>query len=474
MAQDLTVSSDWLDDAVRVDAEAPRNASWSAARFARSSELARRAHAVIPGGCHTYAKGDDQYPVLAPGFIRRGVGSHVWDVDGNEFIEYGLGNRAVGLGHAWPEVIEAARHALDDGCNFTRPATIEVECAETFLDLIRTQDMVKFCKNGSDATSGAVRLARAYTGRNLIACCADHPFFSVDDWFIGTTPMNAGIPEATQALTLTFRYDDIIDAKSLFERHPGQIAALILEAARAVEPSAGYLSALKELCHENGALLIIDEMITGFRWHVGGAQQLYGIEPDLSCFGKALGNGFSVSALAGKREIMRLGGLDHTDRPRVFLLSSTHGAETHALAAAMASMKIYKREPVIEHLHRQGQRLAEGAGEAIRRHGLSDFVKILGRTCCMHYATLDRDGKPHQAFRSLFLQETIRRGVLIPSLVVSFAHSEEDIDRTVDAIDGALAIYKQAIESGVERFLVGRPSQIVYRRYNTAGARSDA
>ncbi len=200
--------------------------------FTRSRAMQRRAHDLIPGGCHTYAKGDDQYPVLAPGFIARGEGCHVWDADGNEYIEYGLGNRAVTLGHAYPSVVEAARRELSNGCNFTRPSTLEVACAEQFLGMIGGAEMVKFCKNGSDATSAAIRLARAATGRDMIAICGDHPFFSVDDWFIGTTPMDAGIPEAIRRLTLAFHYNDLAGVEALFDAHPGQIAAVILEAAR--------------------------------------------------------------------------------------------------------------------------------------------------------------------------------------------------------------------------------------------------
>lgn len=436
-------------------------------RFDGSDELRRRAHALIPGGAHTYAKGDDQYPLLSPGFIARGAGCRVWDVDGNEYIEFGMGNRAVGLGHAHPAVIEAALAAMRGGTNFVRPHRIEVECAETFLDIVHGADMVKFCKDGSDATSAAMRLARAHTGRDMIAICADHPFFSTDDWFIGTTPMNAGIPEATWQLTATFRYGDLASARALFDAHPGRIAALILEASRGDDPPPAYLHDLRKLCHDNGALLVLDEMITGFRWHLGGAQALYGFEPDLSCFGKALGNGFSVSALAGKREIMELGGLRQCERPRVFLLSTTHGAETHALAAAIATMNVYRTEPVIEHLHRQGARLRAGITEAAARHGVSAQVKLVGRDCCLAFATLDEAGAPSQAFRSLLLQETIRRGVLAPSLVVSLAHGDDDIDRTIDAFDGALAVYARALADGVDRHLVGRPSEVVFRRFNT-------
>lgn len=438
-------------------------------RFETSERLRQRARDLIPGGSHTYAKGEDQYPLLAPGFIRRGRGCHVWDVDGNKYIEYGMGNRAVGLGHAYEPVLEAVERVLHDGCNFTRPAEIEVECAETFLEMIPGAEMVKFCKDGSDATSGAVRLARAHTGRDLIACCADHPFFSTDDWFIGTTAMNSGIPETVRRLTVTFRYNDIASVRDLFAAHPRKIAALILEPARVDDPKDGFLHEVQRLCHENGALFILDEMITGFRWNNGGAQTLYGVVPDLSCFGKALANGFSVSALAGKREYMRLGGLEHTDRPRVFLLSTTHGAETHSLAAAIATMRTYRNEPVIDHLCRQGSTLKEAIEEAVRRHGLSDHFKVVGRPACLAYATLDRNGQPSQAFRTLFLQETIRRGVLMPSLVVSYTHDDAAVTQTVEAVDGALSVYAAALEDGVDRFLVGRPSQLVYRRFNQTG-----
>lgn len=441
-------------------------------RFPKSVRLQERARALIPGGSHTYAKGEDQYPLLAPGFIERGSGCRVWDTDGNEYIEYGMGNRAVGLGHAYPTVLRAVEEALVGGSNFTRPARIEVDCAETFLELIDAE-MVKFCKDGSDATSGAVRLARAYTGRDLVACCADHPFFSTDDWFIGTTPMCSGIPEAVRNLTMAFRYNDIASVKDLFDRHPGKLAALILEPSRGDDPEEGFLHAVQRLCKENGALLILDEMITGFRWHASGAQKLYGITPDLATFGKALANGFSVSALCGKREYMRLGGLEHTDRPRVFLLSTTHGAETHALAAAIANMRTFRNEPVVEHLHRQGEKLQAGIGEAARRHGVDGHFKVVGRACCLAYATLDPAGKPSQAYRSLFLQETIRRGVLMPSLVVSYTHDDDAIMKTIEAVDGALEVYAQALESGTDRYLLGRPSQPVFRRYNKSDERAE-
>ncbi|NNE34757.1 MAG: glutamate-1-semialdehyde 2,1-aminomutase, partial [Rhodothermales bacterium] len=394
-----------------------------------------------------------------------GKGCHVWDVDGNEYIEYGMGCRAVTLGHAYPSVIEAARKELELGSNFTRPAPIEVTCAEELLGMIEGADMVKFAKNGSDVTTAALKLARAHTGRAKIALCGDHPFFSVDDWFIGTTAINAGIPESIKSLSLTFRYDDIADLRALFDRHPGEIAAVILEAAKYSDPSEGYLQAVKDLCHERGAVFILDEIITGFRWDNGGAQKVYGVVPDLAAFGKTLANGFSVSALVGKRSLMELGGLYH-DRERVFLLSTTHGGETHALAAAIATMRTYRQEPVIETLNRQGERLRSGLEQVIARHGVQGHVNILGRPSCLVFATLDAAGNRSQWFRALLMQELIRRGVLGPSLIVSYSHSDEDIDRTIDAFDGALPIYARALADGVDDYLVGHPTQVVYRKFN--------
>lgn len=434
-------------------------------RFNRSNLRQEKCHSLIPGGCHTYAKGDDQYPELAPAYLVRGEGCHVWDVDGNEFIEYGMGLRAVTLGHAYSPVVEAAYRQMLLGSNFTRPATIEMECAEQLLSLITTAEMVKFAKNGSDATSAAVRLARAYTDRDLVAVCADHPFFSFDDWFIGATPMKCGIPKNIRALTLKFHYNDLASVRALFDAYPGQIACLMLEPATTVEPMPDFLRKLQTLCHEKGALLVLDEMITGFRWHLGGGQACYGVEPDLSTFGKALGNGFSVSALAGKREIMKRGGLGH-DRERIFLLSTTHGAETHSMAAAIATMKIYEREHVVEYLYGQGNALAAGIQKSVIEHGLTEHFGLLGRPCNLVYATLDELKQPSQAYRALFMQETIKRGILMPSMVVSFSHTDVDIQRTVDAVDGALAVYRKALDEGIDKYLIGRPVKPVFRTFN--------
>ncbi len=433
--------------------------------FSKSNELRRRAHAAIPGGCHTYAKGDDQFPELSPGFIARGEGCRVWDVDGNGFIEYGMGLRSVGLGHAFPPVVDAVRESLSLGTNFSRPHALEVECAEALLGVVKSADMVKFTKDGSTATSAAVKLARAATGRDMVAICGDHPFFSYDDWFIGTTPMDAGIPREHKSLTVPFPYDDLDALRELFERHPKRIACVMMEACKYEDPQPGYLREVKRICHEHGALFVLDEMINGFRLANAGGQERFDVEPDLSTFGKAMANGFAISALVGKEEYMELGGLHHT-RERVFLLSTTHGAETPGLAAALATIRFYQSHDVIGTLERQGLRLAAGLTKVIASHGLSDYVPISGRPCNLVFGTMDQNGRPSQEFRALLMQELIKRGVLGPSLVISYSHDDAAVDQTIAAFDGAMPLYKRALADGVHRHLVGSPTNVVYRKFN--------
>ncbi|MEU6030082.1 glutamate-1-semialdehyde 2,1-aminomutase [Streptomyces tauricus] len=430
----------------------------------RSRLANERLHALIPGGAHTYAKGDDQYPEHLAPVIDHGRGAHVWDVDGNRYIEYGSGLRSVSLGHAHPRVIEAVRRELDRGSNFVRPSVIEIEAAERFLATVPTAEMVKFAKNGSDATTAAVRLARAVTGRPRVAICGDHPFFSTDDWFIGTTPMPAGIPATTTDLTVTFPYGDLAATEELLTRYEGDIACLILEPATHTEPPPGYLAGLRELADRHGCVLIFDEMITGLRWSEAGAQGLYGVTPDLSTFGKALGNGFAVSALAGRRELMERGGLRHSGE-RVFLLSTTHGAETHSLAAATAVLTTYAEEGITARLHALGERLASGVREAAAGMGVGDHVVVRGRASNLVFATLDEKGQPSQEYRTLFLHRFLAGGVLAPSFVVSSALSEADIDHTVDVVAQACAVYRKALDAGDPTpWLTGRPVKPVFRR----------
>ena len=432
---------------------------------AATRSLQERAHHLIPGGGHTYAKGDDQFPLIAPPFLERGAGCRVWDLDGNQYIEYGMGLRAVTLGHAHGRVNEAAARELARGQNFCRPSSLEVRAAEALLEMVPGAEMAKFSRNGSDVTSAAVRLARAFTHRDLIAICRDQPFFSTDDWFIGTTPMRAGIPSAIRELTLTFPFNDLAALRALFDAHPGRIACVIMEAETSVAPQPGYLEGVGSLCRETGALWVLDEMITGFRLHNGGAQTRHGVSPDLSTFGKGIANGFAVAALVGRREVMELGGLRH-DRERVFLLSNTHGAESSGLGASMEAMRIYQNEPVIETLARQGARLRTGVEQAITAAGVGAAVQLLGHPANIVFATRDSAGAPSQAFRALFMQELIRRGVIGPSFVVSAAHADDDIDFTIGVVAEALRVYARALSAGVDGLLEGPPLKRVFRAFN--------
>lgn len=434
--------------------------------FERSAEAQARLHRLIPGGAHTYARGSDQYPEGMAPVLVRGRGARVLDLDGNWFVEYGMGLRSVTLGHGYGPVTAAVARAAAEGVSFSRPTVWELRAAEQFLQQVPGADMVKFAKNGSDATTAAVRLARAATGRPLVAVCASQPFFSVDDWFIGTTPMKAGTDPAAREHTVGFAYNDLASVQALLDEHPGQIACVILEAATALaEPEPGFLEGVRQLADRHGFVLVFDEMITGMRWAAGGAQSVYGVTPDLSAWGKALGNGFAISALAGRRELMELGGLN-TGSSRPFLLSTTHGAETTGLAAYLAVAKTYQERDVVGLMESQGAKLAAAVNAEAAAVGVSDFVSCVGRPSCLVFLTRDPAGDPSQEFRALFLQELLQRGVLAQSFVISAAHTDEDIELTVDAVRSALQVYVRALEAGsTDGYLRGAPVAPALREF---------
>jgi glutamate-1-semialdehyde 2,1-aminomutase len=440
--------------------------SKSAMTFEKSVLAQARLHQLIPGGAHTYSRGSDQFPEDMTPVLVRGRGARVEDLDGNWLIEYGMGLRSITLGHGYQPVVDAVCNAAAEGVSFSRPSMWELRAAEDFLEQVPGTDMVKFAKNGSDVTTAAVKLARAATGRDLVAICGTQPFFSVDDWFIASGQMKAGIPSAYGSLTVRFNYNDLPSSQRLFDAYPDQIAAVILEPATATEePAPGFLEGLRSMTEKHGAVLIFDEMITGMRWSRHGAECLYGVTPDLSTWGKAIGNGFSVSALAGKRELMEIGGLN-TDAPRVFLLSTTHGAETTGLAAYLAVSTAYAERDVVAEMELQGTKLRAGLMQVAKDCGMEQHVIFAGRPSCMIFVTKDHNGEPSQAFRTLFLQELLRRGVLGQSLVISAAHTDVDIDQTIDAAAEALEVYARAIEAGsTDGLLAGRPVAPAIREF---------
>lgn len=462
-------------------------------RFGDNNQTMKRNYAaalasVIPGGAHTYSRGDDQYPANAPQILVKGKGAYVWDPDGQQYLDYGMALRSVTLGYVNERVNSAAMQAMEAGVNLTRASTLELEAAEAMVGLIPGAEMVKFAKNGSNVTSAAIKLARAYTGKPYVCIPRQQPFFSFDDWFIGSTPVKRGIPENHYSYTLTFDYNDIQSLNDLFSQYPNQIAAVMLEPATTMVPctteSCGrldnaqnscancpnhknnFLVQVQHLCKKEGAVFILDEMITGFRWHLQGAQTYFGVEPDLSTFGKGMANGFSVAALVGKREIMELGSIHIPDMERTFLISTTHGAEMTGLAAFLAVLAVYRQANVIDHLWAYGTNIFNGINDIASELGLSDYFFVDGNSISMNYVTKDQNSQPSLAFRTLFAQEMLKNNVLIPWIAPSFAHGAAELEITLEATRQSLKVYKLALEQGIDAFLQGPVIKPVFRKYN--------
>jgi glutamate-1-semialdehyde 2,1-aminomutase len=434
--------------------------------FERSDAINLRIHDLIPAGSHTYSKGEDQFPQRSPKIMERAEGAYCWDVDGNRYIDWAMGNRVMILGHAYPAVNEAVRRQIDMGLNFTRPGILEYELAEYLVDLLPVAEMVKFGKNGSDVTTAAVKLARAYTGRKFVACCVDHPFFSIHDWFIGTTPMNAGVPEEISRLTLRFRYNDLDGLKRLFDEYPRQIAAVILEPVKNDEPAENFLQELRALTAREGTILIFDEMISGVRFDIRGAHHRWGVYPDLACFGKAMANGFSFSLLAGQHDIMNLGGLRHGGR-RVFLLSQTHSSETVGLAACRATLEECRRVDINRHTWGLGKRLVDGFRALARDEGVGEYVRIVGFDCNPQILCTRADGTFWPELHTSFHEEVIAHGVLIPWITITYSHGDEELRRTLEACGEGMAKVRRALERGnVDGSFVGPAVRPVFRPFN--------
>lgn len=450
-----------------------------------SKSYSERLHRVIPGGAHTYSRGDDQYPANAPDILVSGKGAYVSTADGRTLLDYGMGLRAVTLGYADERINRAAIRGMELGVNLTRASVLELEAAEKMVE-IAGADMVKFAKNGSNVTTAAAKVARAFTGRPFICVPRQHPFFSFDDWFIGATAIKRGIPEVHHATTLLFDYGDLASLQALFAQHPGQIAGVMLEPATTVGPCDGapgydrlrpptlsvaqwpgnFLKHVQDLCRREGALFILDEMITGFRWDLHGAQKLFGVQPDLSTFGKGMANGFAVAALVGRREVMEVGAINRPGQERTFLVSTTHGGEMASLAAFRETVAVYEEQDVVGHLWNYGGKLMTGLEEAAREAGVGSAFQLQGNAISMNYVTIDAQGQPSLPLRTLFSQEMIRHGVLMPWIAPSFAHRDGELQRTLEAARKALAVYAQALEAGAERFLQGPAIKPVFRQFN--------
>lgn len=418
----------------------------------KSEALWRKAGEIIPCGTQTLSKAPDQFvDGVAPKYLVKGKGSHVWDADGNEYIDYPMSLGAIILGHAYPGIVKAVQKQITQGTLYTLMHPIEIEVAELLQEAIPCAEMVRFGKNGSDVTMAAIRIARAATGRAKIAYCGYHGW---QDWFAVTTPRNKGIPAVFKDFIHSFEYNKPQSLQTLLDQYPGQFAAVIMEQGGEA-PKDQFLHKVRDLARKHGALFILDEIVTGFRFAPGGVQQLYGVTPDLACFGKAMGNGFPISAIVGKKEFMK-------ELKEVFF-SMTFGGDTASLAAASATLRELKDKNVCAELWKKGKKLMEGFNQIAQEIGVD--VRLTGFPPRMAISCKDAQGQESLDVKSLFLQETVKRGILFGGPVFpAFSHSDRDIRKTLEAAADALKIVKKAVEEdAIDRYMEGKKISVVFR-----------
>jgi glutamate-1-semialdehyde aminotransferase len=417
-----------------------------------SEALWRRAQRVIPGGTQTLSKAPSQFvDGVSPKFLRRGSGAHVWDVDGNEYIDYPMALGPILLGYDHPAVTAAAVAQIHEGTTFTLMHPLEIELAELLVELVPCAERVRFAKNGADATGAAIRAARALTGREHVIATGYHGYH---DWYIASTELDAGVPRANRGLIHTVPFNDLQALEQTLASRP--MAAVIMEIP-AQEPRPGYLQAALAAAHRHDALFILDEIVTGFRYALGGAQELFGLLPDLACFGKGIANGYPLAAVVGREQPMRA-------FEEIFF-STTYGGETVSLAAAAATLETLRREPVLEHIWARGAELREGLRQLAAE--VSFGVDLAGNPPRSALAFRDHEGLPSTSLRGLFLQECHRRGVLFGGpIFTTYSHSEADIVRTLEVVAAAFermdAAYRR---DGVRAQLEGRPPGVVFRSH---------
>ena len=424
-------------------------------RYRRSEELLARAERTIPLGTQTFSKSKTQFPYgVSPFYATRALGSRLWDADGNEYIDFISSLCAVTLGYNDPDVTAAVRAQLDNGVIFSLPTELELQVSELLVELVPSAERVRFGKNGSDATAGAVRVARAFAGRDRVAVCGYHGW---QDWYIGSTARNKGVPEGTRSMTHRFDYNSIESLDRLFRQHPGEFAAVIMEPMNVAEPAPGFLAGVAELTRKNGAVLVFDEVITGFRFANGGAQELFGVTPDLTCLGKGIANGYPLSAVVGRADIMAL-------MEEVFF-SFTMGGEALSLAAAVAALTKLKREPVVETMRCTGQKILDGVRERIAKHGVGGFTRTSGHPSWTFLHFADTPSCSQWEIKTLFMQEVLARGILsLGTHNVTYAHSDADVAQLLRVYDEVFPILREAVEEGaMKQYLRCAPLQPLFR-----------
>ena len=425
--------------------------------IAKSEGLYARAKEIMHPVTQTMAKGPTQWiKGVAPKYLKRAKDARVWDVDGNEYLDFNMAIGPISLGYANPVVDNAIKAQLEDGITFSLMHELEVTCAELIHSIIPNAESIRISKSGADVCSAAVRIARAFTGRDKVLCCGYHGWH---DWYIGVTSRNKGIPLDTQALSFTFNYNDIESVKDALDE---DVAAIILEPFVFDHVKDDFLHKLQELCKANGTLLIFDEMWTGFRIALGGAQEYFGIKPDLAVYSKACANGMPIAFLTGRRDVMQL------FEEEVFFFT-TFGGEALSLAATIATIGEMRKHNVPAHLDRIGGLLKDGYNKIANDLGIASYTGCKGyncRTMCWFEGGAKANGQDALEIKSFVQQEMIKRGILWGGFHnVCFAHSDEDVAYTLNAYREVLPLLKQHVEAGsIKPALLGEPVQAVFRK----------
>ena len=423
-------------------------------KFTNSNKLWDETIKLIPSGTQTLSKGPNNFVQGAyPIFLKSGNGSRVCDVDGNEFIEFGCALGPIVLGYQYPAVDEAIMRQLKQGINFSLMHPLEIQLAKLLVEVIPCAEMVRFGKNGADATSAAVKAARHFTGREKIAFCGYH---GCQDWYAASTERDAGIIKALKDYIIPFSYNDIYSLQEVFDKNKDEIAAVIMEPICTIVPEGNFLNDVKELAHKNGALLIFDEVKTGFRFSLGGAQEYLNVIPDLACFGKAMANGMPLSAVVGRKDVMK-------SFEEVFF-STTAGGEALSLAAAIATINEIRNKGVIKHIWRLGKRFLDGFNDSAEENGVN--AKLMGMPPLGFPEFRTIDGGMSLELKSLFYQETAKHGVLFGNgFFISYSHTDEDIDQAIDAFDKAFKImYTAEAEGNINSYLEGKVAAEVFKK----------
>jgi glutamate-1-semialdehyde aminotransferase len=402
----------------------------------RSMSMLEDAYRLTPGGVggirrpYNFVVGE--YPV----FITHGKAGHIWDVDGNEYIDMLCAYGPIILGYVEPEINDAVKARIDDGFCFSLVQPIQNELEERLADVLPCGEQTIIVKTGSDATNAAVRAARAYTGRDKIARCGYHGW---GDWCV---EVKGGIPQAVQDLTKEFHYGDVADLERVFAENPGEIATVIITpvghpmALPVVAPPEGYLEKVKEVAHKHGAVLIFDEIRTGFRVAMGGAQQRYGVTPDVTTVGKAMANGYPIAAVVGQREILSM-------YEKVAFLSSTFFPNSLEMVAAMTCMDILEREDVQNVIWERGTRFLERLGAIVDASGVPVTKSGIPP---MPFLTFDKVDDHYKERRTEFYTQCIRRGLFVQPYhhwYIAYRHTEEDLTRALDVVEESLAYVAQ-------------------------------